>query len=96
MITHAVLLQPKATTTNDEITTILNHVKELQQAIPGIISVQAGKNISDYNQGYTYGFIMQFIDIKYLKDYAPHPAHQIVSKELQRISEKIIDFDISN
>lgn len=96
MITHVVLLQPKATTANDEIMTALNHVKKLQQAIPGIISIQTGKNLSDYNQGYIYGFIMQFIDIKHLKDYASHPAHQIVSQELQQISEKIIDFDVSN
>lgn len=96
MITHVVLLQPKSTVTDNEIAEALSHVRELQQTIPGIISVQTGKNLSNYNQGYTYGFIMQFSDAKNLKEYAPHPAHQVVSKELLQISEKIIDFDISN
>ena len=94
MITHVVLLQPKAEVTDDEITTALNHVRALQQTIPGIIDIQVGKNMSTYNQGYTHGFVMRFIDVEHLQTYAPHPAHQIVSKELQRISEKIIDFDI--
>ena len=94
MITHVVLLQPKSEVTVIEITTALDHVRALQDAIPGIIDVQAGKNISDYNQGYTYGFVMRFVDAKHLKAYAPHPTHQVVSEELQRISEKIIDFDI--
>ena len=94
MITHVVLLQPKTEVTNDEITMVLDHVQALKQAIPGIIDVQGGKNRSNYNQGYTYGFIMRFVDAEHLKAYASHPAHQAVSEELQQISQKIIDFDI--
>lgn len=94
MLTHIVLLQPKSETTEEQITAALEHVKALQNTIAGIIEVQAGKNMSDYNQGYTYGFVMRFIDAEHLEAYAPHPAHQIVSKELQSICQKIIDFDI--
>jgi Stress responsive A/B Barrel Domain len=94
MVTHVVLLQPKAEVTEDEITSTLDHVQALQQAIPGIVIVQVGKNMSNNNQGYTYGFVMRFVDAEHLKAYAPHPAHQRVSEELQRISQKIIDFDI--
>ena len=94
MLTHIVLLQPRPEVTDDEIVTALNHVQALQSTIPGIIDVQTGKNMSDYNQGYTHGFIMRFVDAEHLKAYAPHPAHQVVSEELQRISQKIIDFDI--
>ena len=50
--------------------------------------------MSNYNQGYTHGFVMRFVDAKHLKAYAPHPAHQKVSEELQNISQRIIDFDI--
>ena len=94
MITHVVLLQPKHEVTDNEITVALNHVRALQDAIPGIIEIQVGKNMSTYNQGYTHGFVMRFVDAEHLKAYAPHPAHQVVSQELQRISQKIIDFDI--
>ena len=94
MLTHVVLLQPRPETTEEQIKTALDHVKALQEAVSGIIDVQAGRNLSDYNQGYTHGFIMQFIDSEHLKVYASHPAHQLVSKELQHICQKIIDFDV--
>ncbi len=94
MVTHVVLLQPKPEVPANEITAALAHIQALQDAIPGIVDVQVGKNMSDYNQGYIYGFVMKFVDTEHLKAYAPHPAHQIVSQELQRICQKIIDFDI--
>lgn len=94
MITHVVLLQPKPEVTSEEIATALEHVRALQKEIPGIIDVQIGKNMSNYNQGYTHGFVMHFVDIEHLRAYAPHPKHQIVSQELQHICQKIIDFDI--
>jgi hypothetical protein len=94
MVTHVVLLQPKPEVPGNEITTALVHVQALQDAIPSIVDVQVGKNMSNYNQGYTYGFVMKFVDAEHLKLYALHPAHQIVSQELQRLCQKIIDFDI--
>ena len=94
MVTHIVLLQPKSEIPENDIITALDHVRALQDAIPGIIEVQVGENRSNYNQGYTHGFVMRFVDAEHLKAYAPHPAHQVVSEELQRISQKIIDFDI--
>jgi antibiotic biosynthesis monooxygenase (ABM) superfamily enzyme len=93
MIDHIVLLQPKPEKTEEEINTILSHVRDLQQQIPGIIETQAGKNLSANQQGYTYGFVMRFVDKEHLKAYAPHPAHQVVSKELRDMCQSIIDFD---
>ena len=95
MLTHVVLLQPKPETTEDQITTTLDHVKAFQQAISGILDIQAGRNMSSSHQGYTYGFVIRFVDSEHFKAYAPHPAHQPVSEELQRICQKIIDFDIA-
>ena len=94
MLSHIVLLQPKPETTEEQITIALDHMKALQKVISGIIDVQAGRNLSDYNQGYTYGFVIRFIDSEHLKAYAPHPTHQVVSQELQYICQNIIDFDI--
>ena len=37
---------------------------------------------------------MRFVAVEHLRAYAPHPAHQAVSEELQCISQHIIDFDI--
>jgi heme-degrading monooxygenase HmoA len=94
MIDHVVLLQPKAKVTEEEITRVLSHVQDLQETIPGIVETRVGKNLSVNHQGYVYGFVMRFVDAEHLKAYAPHPAHQVVSKELQDICQSIIDFDI--
>lgn len=95
MLTHVVLLRPKDDISPSEIATALEHVRALQQAIPGIVSVQAGENLNaSNNQGYTHGFILQFADAETFKGYAPHPAHRPVSEELRRISQSIVDFDV--
>lgn len=94
MITHVVLLQPKPETTREELAHAFDLVKGLQQHITGILDIQTGENFSANHQGYTAGFIMQFQEREYLKAYAPHPAHRIVSDELVRICPSIIDFDL--
>jgi hypothetical protein len=96
MLTHVVLLKPKAEITEGEVITALDHVQALQQAIPGIVSVEVGKNLNESNnQGYTHGFVIRFVDAEIYKGYAPHPAHQPVSEVLRRISQSIIDFDVA-
>jgi hypothetical protein len=95
MIIHTVLLRPKPETSDEEIATVLAHVQDLQQTIPGILQVQVGPNLnSSNNHGYTYGFVMRFASKEHLRDYAPHPVHRLVSDELVRISQSIIDFDL--
>ena len=94
MITHIVLLQPKPDISHAEINAVLKQVQTLQETIPGIIDVEVGPNRSMNHQGYTYGFIMHFVDRDHLTAYAPHPAHRVVSDELVRICHHIIDFDL--
>ncbi len=94
MINHVVLLQPKTETTAEQIAIALRHVASLKEAIPEIVSVTTGRNMSANHQGYTYGFVMRFADGESFSAYAPHPAHQPVSQELQAICESIIDFDL--
>jgi len=94
MMTHIVLLQPKTETSVEEVKRALEQVRALQEVIPGIIDVQVGENRSKSHQGYTYGFVMHFVDGNSLQAYAPHPAHRVVSEELVRICQRIIDFDI--
>jgi hypothetical protein len=94
MITHVVVLQPKAETTDEEIKYVLDQVRTLSQSIPGILDVHTGENLSTNHQDYTYGFVMHFADEASLKAYAPHPAHRVVSEELLRICSSIIDFDL--
>jgi hypothetical protein len=95
MITHVVLLRTKPEVGEEQVLTALEHVKELQHKIPGILSVQTGKNLNTTNnQGYTYGFVMQFESLDHLRAYAPHPDHQVVGAELVSLCTAIIDYDL--
>ena len=94
MITHIVLLQPKAATTPTELAAFLDHVRALQKLIPGIIAISAGKNHSPYHSAYTHGIIMRFIDEAHLQAHHPHPAHLAVVAELDRLCASSIDFDL--
>lgn len=95
MVTHVVLIKPKAETTAEQIQTILEQAKDLQQIIPGIVDAQVGKNQGGQQQGYSYGLIMQFESMERLQAYMPHPAHQVVGKEITRLCDSIIEFDLA-
>ena len=94
MITHVVLLQPRATTTLAELAVFLDHARDLQKLVPGIIAISAGKNRSPYPSAYTYGIIMHFVNEEHLQAHHPHPAHVAVVEELDRLCESSIDFDL--
>jgi hypothetical protein len=95
MITHVVLLQPKAATTEQQLAEFFEHVRDLQRLVPGIISISAGKNRSPYASAYTHGVIMRFVDEEHLLAHHPHPAHVAVVEELDWLCEGSIDFDLA-
>ncbi|GHO87898.1 Dabb family protein [Dictyobacter formicarum] len=95
MITHIVLIQPKAETSTEQLQTVLEQIKALKQLIPGIHDVQVGKNLGQNTQGYTYGMVMHLESMDHLKTYLSHPAHLTVAKELTQISQNLIVFDLA-
>lgn len=94
MITHVVLIQPKVSTTNEELSNFLEHVQALQEKIPGILSLSVGENRSDFHGGFTHGIIMRFVDEAYLQAHHTHPAHVAVVTELDLLCQQSIDFDL--
>jgi quinol monooxygenase YgiN len=94
MITHVVLIQPKVSTTNEQLTAFLQRVRTLQQVIPGILSISVGENRSDFHGGFTHGIIMRFVDEAHLQAHHTHPAHVAIVKELDHLCRQSIDFDL--
>jgi Stress responsive A/B Barrel Domain len=45
-------------------------------AIPGLIDVHVGQNLSPRNQGYTFAGLMTFVDKAACDAYTVHPQHQ--------------------
>ena len=95
MITHVVLLQPKVSTTDQELTAFLERIEALRQVIPGIVAISVGENRSNFHGGFTHGIIMRFVDEAHLQAHHTHPAHVAVVKELDRLCLQSIDFDLS-
>ena len=94
MITHVVLIRPKISTSNEELTVLLEHVQALQEKIPGILSISVGENRSDYQGGFTHGVIMRFVDEAHLQAHHTHPAHVAIVTELDQLCRRSIDFDL--
>ena len=94
MITHIVLIQPKVSTTNEQLTAFLQRVRTLQQVIPGILSISVGENRSDFHGGFTHGIIMRFVDETHLQAHHTHPAHVAIVTELDHLCRQSIDFDL--
>ena len=67
MIMHVVLIQPKVSTTDEELSTFLGHVQKLQEQISGILSIAVGENRSEFNGGFTHGIVMRFVDEAHLQ-----------------------------
>jgi quinol monooxygenase YgiN len=94
MMTHVVLLKPKAGTTDAELAALFESIRALQKVISGLLAVSAGRNHSAYHHGYTYGVIMHFSDEAHLQAHHPHPAHIAVVEQLDRLCDDSIDFDL--
>jgi len=94
MITHVVLIQPKASTSNEKLLALLEDVQALQEIIPGILSISVGENLSLYHRGFTYGVIMRFVDEAHLQAHHTHPEHVAVATELDNLCQQSIDFDL--
>ncbi|GLV58737.1 hypothetical protein KDH_55670 [Dictyobacter sp. S3.2.2.5] len=95
MITHVVLVQPKAETSNEQLQTMFEQIKALKQLIPGIQDVQVGKNLGQHTQGYSYGMVMHLESMEHLKGYLEHPAHLTVARELMQSCQNLVEFDLS-
>ena len=91
---HTLLVQPKPETTAEEMEMVLVQVRALQHKIPGITKIEAGKNRNPNSYGYTYGFIMHFVDEAHFQAYFPHPEHKAVGGELRRLCTSLLNFDI--
>jgi quinol monooxygenase YgiN len=94
MITHVVLIRPKVSTSNEQISAFLQRVLTLQEEIPGILSISVGENRSVYHEGFTYGIIMRFVDEAHLYAHHTHPSHVAVVTELEQLCQQSIDFDL--
>ena len=77
MVRHTVLVHFK---TDADVPAIFAALTSLQQKIPGIISISAGRDCSPegLQRGATHGFTVDFVDAAARDAYLPNPEHQKV------------------
>ena len=63
-------------------------------AIPGLLEVHVGQNVSPRNQGFTYVGLMKFTDKAACDAYAVYPSHQALLKWLVPLIDPVeLDFE---
>lgn len=94
MIKHIVLFKFSVTASEKQIEQALAKLGNLKNiSIPQIKSFSFGKNCSpeNLNKGFSYAFIMEFLNEKDREDYLNHPDHiRIASEDVMPLTKEVI------
>ena len=82
VLEHMVWLTPKTGVGEDKMEEILASIRALTH-IPGVLSISAGKNITDRANGATHGALVTLERADDLLAYLNHPDHQAVGMVLR-------------
>lgn len=97
MIHHIVLFQFKPGTTDGQIQELADALVVLKDKMSGIVNFVWGPSVSieHLEKGYTYGFILTFLDAASRDAYVPHPLHkELIGKYVDPICDTGLVFDI--
>lgn len=100
MIRHCVFVRFRADVPETERSGIYAQLADLKQVIPGYLSISYGANVSPegLHQGFTDGFIIDFVDEAARDAYLVHPDHTVAGARLVAALEGgtdgLIVFDI--
>jgi len=73
-VVHMVWLKTKDEATDQQINDWITHAQDLK-GIPGVVSVQAGRNFTKRTE-HQVGLIIVFQDKSFMDGYLPHPVHK--------------------
>jgi Stress responsive A/B Barrel Domain len=96
MYEHIVLLKLGPNVTIDEQEEAVKHAHAFKDAIPGIVDLSAGINVSEeveHKQGYTLGIRVTFTNQQACRDYIQHPLHQNLLQRIGPLVEGIVVVD---
>ena len=84
--------KPEATEADKARTT--EAIRAFRGAIPGLIDVHVGPNLSPRNQGFTFAGLMTFTDKAAADAYTIHPQHQALIEWLVPLIDPVeLDFE---
>jgi len=96
-IRHVVCFKFKESAKKSEIERVEKEFSSLKDKIPGILSLEWGKNNSpeNLNKDFTHCFIVSFKDEEARKAYLPHPDHMAFVSILKPILEDVFVIDFT-
>ena len=98
MVRHILLLQPKSGVDPAQIEAARQSLAGLVGAIHGLLDFHWGENFAspERQDGYAFGFSMDFLDRQALAAYGPHPDHQNAAAKVREAFDRIavLDFEI--
>jgi hypothetical protein len=90
---HIVWLTPKPETPDTQMEQIAAAIRNLTH-IPGVLSISAGRNLTDRAGGATYGAIITLESFDFLEPYLQHPDHVALGGILREYCEvQALDYD---
>jgi acyl carrier protein len=92
--TQVILLQPKATTTDEALASLFKGVRSLQTHIPCLLVVSAGENQSTRHRGFTHGILLHFVDEAHLHDALAHQAYLDLQQKISDLCDQAVTFEI--
>ncbi|MFX3619453.1 MAG: Dabb family protein [Sporolactobacillus sp.] len=98
MIEHIVLFKFSEKTTEEEKAEGARRLCHLKEILPGILDIQAGKNFSDRNKGFSMALTVRLRSKADLENYAPSAEHQACVaylKEVGLVDDINVDFEIN-
>ena len=96
MFEHLVIFKFNSAITKEHEQVLLSKLQGLKQAVPGIIALTAGLNVTeetDNIHGYSLGLRVTFESQEALREYGPHPAHQDFVKALEGVLDNVVVVD---
>jgi len=95
MVRHILLLQPKVGVAPASIEEARESLAGLVGVIHGLLDFHWGENFAapERQDGYAFGFSMDFLDRQALAAYTPHPDHKVAAAKVREAFDRIAAFD---
>ena len=94
MFIHIFGFRWKEHATTEDQARAAREIRAFQGAIPGLIDVAVGENLSPRSRGYSFAGLMRFEDRAACDAYATHPAHMALLNWLVPLIEPVeLDFE---
>lgn len=100
MVVHVVLFRPRADLSTDERTALVASFTHALREIPGIRRTRVGRRVTHgrpyeelMQENYEYAAVLEFDDVRALRAYLQHPAHEALGQRFFASSEAALIYD---